>query len=102
MKLIDHTDLESPQDRIDPIDPIPFTDEKHGCLGCGEPLRFTPAGAEMLTFARMCEIPQSIVTCPNCKLRMVVTALGEIPMDHTDEALVIGAPTEGWSIAKLL
>jgi predicted RNA-binding Zn-ribbon protein involved in translation (DUF1610 family) len=101
MKAIDYSDVVHPSANLDiESEHVPIVDDVAPiCLGCKEQLLFTEGAAEGIAFMRMCEVTQSVFSCPECGCRMVIFPKGKVPLTDTDEVLVVGPPEDGFFIA---
>ena len=98
---IDHTKLVRPTANLDVAEPhVPIPEEgSPKCLKCGEPLSFTERAAEEIAFARMMEVTQTVIACPDCGCRMVIFPKGDVKHEMVEDGLVVHAPSEGFFIA---
>ena len=99
--MIDADDIESPEVTL----PIVGEGTPIGadvlCVACSAKLDFTDLALECIAFQRMCEVQQSVVTCPACSARMAIFAVGDMPVQSSPEVVIVGPPSEGFRIALL-
>ena len=100
--MIDHTQLELPEEAV-PFtgEAVPVPDEGPSCVACKTKLDFTPDAAEVIAIRRICEVSQTIITCPFCSVRMVVFPAGGVPVEPSETEVVVGPPALGWRIARV-